>query len=168
MNKQEYIPYVSEVEEFNKTFGKPNNYSPTIPEEEWQSKFVYDFINEENNELREAYQSKDIVGVLDAILDLTYVSLGNAAMLFGLKDKIGPGYAEVQASNMSKVCKTQEEAEETIKLRSKQHGKCHWEQQGEYFIVYRSKDRKVMKSINYFAPNLKQFFTESELLNSSN
>ena len=38
-----YIPFVSEVEEFNHTMGKPNNYEPTIPEKkEWQ--FVYDFI----------------------------------------------------------------------------------------------------------------------------
>ena len=26
------IPFVSEVETFNATFGKPNNYEPTIPE----------------------------------------------------------------------------------------------------------------------------------------
>ena len=44
-----YVPFVSEVEEFNETFGKPNNYEPTIPEKkEW--KFVYDFILEELEE----------------------------------------------------------------------------------------------------------------------
>ena len=26
------VPFVNEVEEFNSTFGKPNNYEPTIPE----------------------------------------------------------------------------------------------------------------------------------------
>ena len=37
------VPFVDEVETFNATFNKPNNYEPTIPEEkEW--KFVYDFI----------------------------------------------------------------------------------------------------------------------------
>ena len=25
------VPFVDEVETFNKTFGKPNNYEPTIP-----------------------------------------------------------------------------------------------------------------------------------------
>ena len=49
----DYVPFVSEVEEFNQTFGKPNNYEPTIPDEkEW--KFVYDFILEELEEYREA------------------------------------------------------------------------------------------------------------------
>ncbi len=48
----------------------------------------------------------NVVEVLDALCDITYVSLGNGAMLHGLKDKILPAYAEVQASNMSKACKT--------------------------------------------------------------
>ena len=26
------VPFVNEVEVFNATFGKPNNYEPTIPE----------------------------------------------------------------------------------------------------------------------------------------
>ena len=26
------VPFVDEVQEFNETFGKPNNYEPTIPE----------------------------------------------------------------------------------------------------------------------------------------
>ena len=32
MSKEKYVPFVSEVETFNKTFGKPNNYEPIIPE----------------------------------------------------------------------------------------------------------------------------------------
>jgi hypothetical protein len=31
-SKENYVPFVSEVEEFNATMGKPNNYEPTIPE----------------------------------------------------------------------------------------------------------------------------------------
>ena len=30
-DKEKYVPFVSEVEEFNTTMGKPNNYEPTIP-----------------------------------------------------------------------------------------------------------------------------------------
>ena len=41
----------------------------------------------------------------------------------------------------------------------------HYEKVGDYYIVYRSRDRKVLKSINYFRPNLKQFFTNEELNN---
>ena len=34
---------------------------------------------------------------------------------------------------------------------------------GDRYVVYRSSDRKVMKSINYFRPDLAQFFTSDEL-----
>lgn len=157
------LPFVDEVEEFNATMGKPNNYEPTIPEEkEW--KFVYNFILEELEEYREACERGDIVEVLDALCDITYVSLGNGAMLHGLKDKVWPAYQEVQASNMSKACKTEEEAQKTVDVRSEEQGEnCHYEKVGDYYVVYRTRDRKVMKSLNYFRPDLRQFFTDKEL-----
>jgi predicted HAD superfamily Cof-like phosphohydrolase len=160
MTDKNYIPFVSEVEEFNATMGKPNNYEPIIPDrKEWM--FVYDFILEELEEYKEACETGNIVEALDALCDITYVSLGNGVMLHGLKDKILPAYAEVQASNMSKACKTEEEANFTVRLREQEQGeRCHYEKQGDYYVVYRSRDRKVMKSINYFRPNLKQFFEE--------
>ncbi len=159
------VPFVNEVEEFNTTFGKPNNYEPTIPEKK-ETDFVYDFCIEEINEYREACENGDIVEVLDALCDITYVSLGNGTMLHGLKDKIWPAYQEVQASNMSKTCKTKKEAMDTVTLRSKEQAEpCHFEAVEDRFVVYRTRDLKVMKSINYFRPNLKQFFTEEELKN---
>ena len=165
-NNVSQVPFVDEVEIFNKTFGKPNNYKPTIPEKkEWQ--FVYDFILEELEEYKEACERGDIVEILDALCDITYVSLGNGTMLHGLKGKIWKAYQEVQASNMSKVCKTQEQAARTVEVRSEEQGEpCHWEQVGDMYIVYRTRDRKVMKSLTYFRPDLKQFFTDEEITNS--
>jgi predicted HAD superfamily Cof-like phosphohydrolase len=162
------VPFVDEVEEFNSTFGKPNNYEPTIPErKEWM--FVYDFIQEELAEYKEACENGDIVEVLDALCDITYVSLGNGTMLHGLKGKIWNAYQEVQASNMSKACKTEEEAIETAKSESARVGEeTHYEQVGEYWVVYRTRDRKVLKSINYFRPDLTQFFTNDELAKFKN
>lgn len=161
---KEEIPFISEVQHFNEVMGKSwqNREKPTINKEDAQ--FVIDFISEELDELKEAVEKNDIVGILDAILDITYVGLGNGSLVFGIKDKIQPGYAEVQASNLSKICKTIEEAEETVRVRSEQQGEpCHYEKIGEEYVVYRSSDMKVMKSISYFPPNLKQFFSEDEL-----
>ena len=162
-DKSQEVPFVDEVEKFNATFGKPNNYKPNIPSRnEWE--FVYNFVLEELEEYKEACESGDIVGVLDALCDITYVSLGNGVMLHGLRRKILPAYAEVQASNMSKSCVTEEEARQTVELRSKEQGEpCHYEEKGDYYVVYRSRDRKVMKSINYFKPDLTQFFSVSEM-----
>jgi len=164
--KKSNVPFVNEVEDFNELMSKPNNYTPTIPEKkEWQ--FVYDFVLEELEEYKEACEKGDIVEILDALCDIAYVSLGNGTMLHGLKDKIWPAYQEVQASNMSKACKTQEEAINTVKVRSQEQGEpCHWEQVGDMYIVYRTRDRKVMKSLTYFRPDLNQFFTDEEINNS--
>jgi len=155
---ENYVPFLSEVETFNATMGKPNNYEPIIPEEkEWM--FVYNFILEELEEYKHACETGDIVEILDALCDIAYVSIGNGAMLHGLKDKLWPAYQEVQASNMSKACISEEEAQETVRVRSaEQEEPCHYSKVGDYYIVYRTRDKKVMKNINYFRPDLKQFF----------
>lgn len=161
--KSTSVPFVDEVEDFNALMGKPNNYEPVIPErKEWE--FVYNFILEELEEYKEACEKGDIVEVLDALCDITYVATGNGTMLHGLKDKIWEAYQEVQASNLSKACRTEEEAKTTVIQRSSEQGEeCHYEKVGEYYIVYRTRDRKVMKNINYFRPNLQQYFTEKEI-----
>ena len=157
------VPFIDEVEEFNAVMGKPNNYEPTIPErKEWE--FVYNFILEELEEYREACEGGDIVEVLDALCDITYVATGNGTMLHGLKDKIWPAYQEVQASNLSKACQTEDEAKATVIQRSSEQGEeCHYEKVGNYYVVYRTRDRKVMKNVNYFRPDLSQFFTQEQL-----
>jgi len=155
----QYVPFVSEVEEFNAVMGKDwqNRSTPTIDKKD--AEFVINFIQEELDELREAVEQENIQEILDAILDITYVGLGNGAMVFGLKDKIWEAYQEVQASNLSKICTTLEEAKETVKVRSEQQGEpCHYEEVGENYVVYRTSDKKVMKSINYFRPDLSKFF----------
>jgi len=166
IEKAQDVPFVDEVEEFNRTFGKPNNYKPTIPDKkEWM--FVYDFILEELEEYKEACEKGDIVEVLDALCDITYVSLGNGVMLHGLKDKIWPAYQEVQRSNMSKACNNEEEAIKTVYKRSEEHNEqCHFEKVGDKYVVYRTRDRKVFKSLNYFRPDLHQFFTPEEVENA--
>jgi hypothetical protein len=165
--KTNYVPFVSEVEEFNAVMGKSwqNRTTPTINEKD--AEFVINFIQEELDELKQSVEDNNIVEIFDALLDITYVGLGNGALVFGLKDRMLKGYAEVQASNMSKICKTEEEAQETVKLRSEQQGEpCHFEKTDGGYVVYRSSDMKVMKSINYFRPDLSQFFTEDELFNT--
>jgi hypothetical protein len=83
---KKYVPFISEVEEFNAVMGKPNNYEPIIPErKEWE--FVYNFVLEELEEYREACEGGDIVEILDALCDITYVAVGNGAMLHGLRFK---------------------------------------------------------------------------------
>jgi hypothetical protein len=63
---------------------------------------------------------------------------------------------------MSKACTTEKEAILSVSKRAEEQGEdCHFEKVAEgRYIVYRTRDRKVMKSISYFRPNLKQFFND--------
>jgi predicted HAD superfamily Cof-like phosphohydrolase len=159
------LHFISEVEIFNKLFGKLNNKVPTIPEK-MERDFIYNFILEELDEYKHAAEEGDIVEVLDAFCDIMYV-LSAGIMAFGLKDKFLAAYNEVQESNLSKSCATEEEADATAKFRAAASQRpCHFEKRGDKFVVYRSEDRKVQKSLSYFAPNLRQFFTEEELKNA--
>ena len=157
--------FVSEVEEFNQLFGKLNNKIPTIPEK-MERDFIYNFIQEELDEYKVAADDGDIIGVMDAFCDIMYV-LSAGIMAYGLKDKFLAAYNEVQQSNLSKSCATEEEADATAKFRAAASQRpCHFEKRGDKYVVYRSEDRKVQKSLSYFAPNLKQFFTSEELKNA--
>ena len=159
------LHFVTEVETFNQIFGKLNNKVPTIPEK-MERDFIYNFILEELDEYKQAAEDGDIVEVLDAFCDIMYV-LSAGIMAFGLKDKFLNAYSEVQASNLSKSCATEEEADATAKFRAAASQRpCHFEKRGNKYVVYRSEDRKVQKSLSYFAPNLNQFFTETELKNA--
>jgi predicted HAD superfamily Cof-like phosphohydrolase len=163
--KADRLYFITEVETFNKTFGKLNNYTPTIPEK-MERDFIYNFILEELDEYKEAAEKGDIVEVLDAFCDIMYV-LSAGVMAFGLKDKFLAAYNEVQESNLSKSCATEEEADATAKFRAAASQRpCHFEKRGDKYVVYRSEDRKVQKSLSYFAPNLRQFFTDEELKKS--
>ena len=161
------LHFITEVETFNQLFGKLNNYTPTIPEK-MERDFIYNFIQEELDEYKVAADDGDIIGVMDAFCDIMYV-LSAGIMAYGLKDKFLNAYGEVQASNLSKSCATEEEADATAKFRAAASQRpCHFEKRGDKYVVYRSEDRKVQKSLSYFAPNLRQFFTENELKNAKN
>ena len=163
--KADRLYFITEVEKFNQLFGKLNNKIPTIPEK-MERDFIYNFILEELDEYKAAAEKGDIVEVLDAFCDIMYV-LSAGIMAFGLKDKFLDAYNEVQQSNLSKSCATEEEADATAKFRAAASQRpCHFEKRGDKYVVYRSEDRKVQKSLSYFAPNLRQFFTADELKNA--
>jgi hypothetical protein len=98
------------------------------------------------------------VGVADALCDLQYV-LAGAVLEFGLKDVFEQMFNEVQRSNMSKSCETEEEAQASCAVRAKEFNTdVHYEKSGDRYVLFRSHDMKTLKSINYSPANLVQFF----------
>ena len=85
------------VEDFMNAFGQDVETEP-----QWTSvsELRYELIREELEEMREALDDKDLIGVADALTDLLYVVYG-AGHSFGLD--LDATFNEVHRSNMSKL-----------------------------------------------------------------
>ncbi len=145
---------LTDVGEFHDTFDLPRLSVPTIPAAE-RCTLRVNLLQEELNELKDAITDGDIVEIADALADLQYV-LSGAVLEFGLADRFKDLFDEVHRSNMSKTCKTEEEAKATQEhyLSTKNTTSYIVERAGEY-LVYRDGDSKVLKSIKYSPADLK-------------
>ena len=143
------------VAEFHHTFKHPVLNEPQIPSEQ-RCKLRISLIAEELKELEQAIKDSDIVEVADALCDIQYV-LSGAILEFGLGPKFKELFEEVQRSNMSKACRTEEEAIQTIaKYKAKDGTECYYREENGRWLVYRKPDNKTLKSINYSPADLKR------------
>ena len=143
------------VAEFHTTFKHPILETPTIPSED-RCKLRVALLAEELKELEVAILEKDIVAVADAFCDIQYV-LSGAILEFGLGDKFKALFDEVQRSNMSKACRSEQEAKETVDHYKEKDGtECYYKQEGDKWLVYRKSDNKTIKSINYSPAHLEK------------
>lgn len=145
---------LTQVAEFHKTFQHPILPKPEVPSPE-RCKLRVSLLAEELKELEEAISKGDIVEAADALCDLQYV-LSGAILEFGLGEKFKALFDEVHSSNMSKACRTREEAEQTVAhYQSKDQTEAYYVEREGQFLVYRRQDNKTLKSINYNPADLK-------------
>ncbi len=150
---------LNSVAEFHKTFKHPILETPQIPSED-RCKLRVSLIAEELKELEEAIADNDLVEVADALADIQYV-LSGAILEFGLGGKFKTLFDEVQRSNMSKTCKTMEEAEATRRHYQQKDGtESYIEESDGHFLVYRKEDNKTLKSVNYSPADLKSILAD--------
>ncbi len=146
---------LNQVAEFHQTFKHPILTEPTIPAQN-RCQLRVALLAEELKELEVGILNKDIVEVADALCDLQYV-LSGAILEFGLGDKFKALFDEVQRSNMSKTCKDEEEAKQTVAHYLQKDGtECYYQQEGKHWLVYRKSDNKTIKSINYSPADLEK------------
>jgi predicted HAD superfamily Cof-like phosphohydrolase len=146
---------LNQVAEFHHTFKHPIVDHPGIPGEN-RCKLRVALIAEELKELEVGILEKDIVQVADALCDIQYV-LSGAILEFGLGHKFKELFDEVQRSNMSKACKSEDEAKATAEHYRKKDGTvCYYIQEGDKWLVYRKEDNKTLKSINYSPADLER------------
>jgi len=144
---------LNQVAEFHTTFKHPILSAPIIPSME-RCKLRIALLTEELKELQQAVDDNNLVEVADALCDLQYV-LSGAILEFGLGEKFKDLFDEVHRSNMSKACKTIEEANETIAHYKNTAGtESYYKEIDGLFLVYRKPDEKTLKSINYSPANL--------------
>jgi predicted HAD superfamily Cof-like phosphohydrolase len=116
------------VKEFHEAFKIPVRHAPTGLLSEQELTLRYNLMKEENEEYLEAAKNGDIVEIADALGDMLYILCGTINA-HGLQDKIAAVFEEIQRSNMSKL-----------------------DDNGE--PIYRE-DGKVLKSSNYFKPDIR-------------
>lgn len=154
MEKMDQLDCLNQVAEFHRTFHHPVEPEPVIPSEK-RCRLRVALLSEELKELERAIADQDLVEIADALCDLQYV-LSGAVLEFGLGPKFRALFDEVQRSNMSKTCKTEAEAEETMRYYREERGvESYVKKEGEVYLVYRNGDNKTLKSVQYSPADLR-------------
>ena len=130
---------LEDLEWFQKKFNSTYNETPSLLEEE-DYVLRFKLLQEENEEYLEACRNNDKVEILDALTDQLYIVLGSIVS-HGMQHVIEKAFDEVQDSNMSKL------DDEGLPIINGENGV--WDES-------RPKG-KILKSKNFFEPNLKQF-----------
>lgn len=119
---------INKVKDFHSTFGLEYHEEPVAEVSERIIALRHRLMAEENDEYLEACQKGDLTLIADALGDKLYILFGTI-IAHGLQYKIEEVFDEIHRSNMSKL---------------DDNGK----------PIYRE-DGKIMKSANYFLPDIK-------------
>lgn len=150
------------VVQFNKAFGVQTNTTPQLDIFDKDPKLVeyrLSLIEEEFCELKQAIKEKDFTETIDAFADILYVVYGACASFGVDADKV---FQIVQDSNMSKLCKTEEDAQETVRLYKEEipqrydspayrrsDDNIHW-------VVFNKSTMKILKNYKYTPANFEE------------
>ncbi len=154
--------YLEEVKKFMLVGNQPVLKKPILIKEE-RANFRVNLIKEETQELEDAIAEGDLVGIMDAFVDLQYV-LSGAVHEFGMGNLFNELFAEVQRSNMTKFCNTIEEARMSVEAYKTKgvdtyFGLAENRFDGkDRFVIYRQGDDKVLKGVHYEEPNIKGIY----------
>jgi predicted HAD superfamily Cof-like phosphohydrolase len=149
---------LSSVAEFHRLFNHPILPEPKIPSAN-RCQLRVALLREELSELETAIANDDLIGIADALCDLQYV-LSGAILEFGLGEKFKNLFDEVQRSNMSKACSSEQEAEASLEYYRNKGVDCYAEQKGDVFLLYRKEDKKTLKSRFYSEADLESILNQ--------
>ena len=144
---------VKQFQQLFDTIGNKPNF------DNWQLRVK--LIQEELDELKEAFESNDMVEVADAYGDIMFLVLGGVY-------KHGVPYFEqifneICDSNLSKADVTLDDAMLSKQKYSNDNIETHIEYKNNRFIIRRNEDNKVLKSHKYTPVSLEKYFTLDDL-----
>ncbi len=124
---------------------------------------LYESNCELEKNLREAMLEKKNITEVESILTQLIINTYNIG--FHLTDKLDEAFLNVHESNMSKLCKSIEEAEATVKDYQEKYNNgtssydtpYYYELKPGLYVVKNKSTGKALKSINYTPADLKQF-----------
>ena len=142
---------IEQVLEFHKVFEHPiGDIAKALSIKRGLQRHSY--MKEELQEFHDAVEAEDVVEQADACIDIIYFALGTLVEL-GLSDKYEALFANIQASNISKVCLSMESAIRTAEAHDQP---TTIKPIGSYWKVSDANTNKIVKSETYFKPNLKE------------
>ena len=142
---------IEQVLEFHKVFEHPiGDVAKALSIKRGLQRHSY--MKEELQEFHDAVEAEDVVEQADACIDIIYFALGTLIEL-GLSDKYEALFANIQASNISKVCLSMESAIRTAEAHDQP---TTIKPIGSYWKVSDANTNKIVKADTYFKPNLKE------------
>ena len=143
----------NKVQVFNKLFGIETTEVPSKDIFTTKPKLInyrLALINEEVKELNEAVESHDLIETIDALADILYVVYG-AFTAIGIN--ADEAFQIVQESNMSKLCKDEDEAKLTVEsyIGDERYDSPTYRlsEDGQHYVVYNKSTIKILKNVNY-------------------
>ncbi len=174
--------YINGVKEFHETFNHPiNDYRNEIDlkTRQLRVKLLFEELQElaEASDVKETFADlclevidkaeennwEDVDGnnvnkkeEIDALSDIQYV-LSGAVLALGHHENFEAAFDEVQRSNMSKMCHSLKEVEDTINHYKEKGVDAYSVPKGDGWIILRQGDDKVLKNLYYQEAQLEQF-----------
>lgn len=154
------------VKDFNRAFGLDVPKSPPLDlfEQKQLLSLKLSLIEEEVGELKQAMKEKNLIEIADALADILYVVYG-AGIAFGID--LDKAFDLVHESNLSKLCSTQEQAEETVEWYKEEFKNGNspydsvsfrYEPSTNTFVVFNQSTGKVLKNKYYKKVDLSCLF----------
>lgn len=165
MSSNQRMTDFQKVKAFNDAFGLGNKSeieSDVFDTDPKLVTFRMSLITEEVKELNDAVKDKDMIETIDALADIVYVVQGMAAAL-GID--LDHAFNIVHESNMSKLCRTEEDAVETVKRYKEKYdsGNSPYDtpgyrksSDGQYWVVFNESTGKILKSYKYTPANFSE------------